>query len=99
MASYLPGTSPGFLMHTYNPRIDQISPCFQTGMSTRERLYVRVRKTYEMGHFDYAQALFHLLEDGLPTNVISLWWNKTVDENPQIVTQMTTGQSVYAISG
>ena len=86
-------------MHTYNPRTDHISPCFQAGMSTRERLYVRVRKTYEMGHFDYAQSLFHLLEDGLPTSVISLWWNKTVEEYPQVVTQMASGQSVFAISG
>ena len=99
MASYLPGISPGFLMHTYNPRTDHIAPCLQADMSTRERLYVRVRKTYEMGHYEFAQALYHLLEDGLPTHVISLWWNKTVDENPQIVTQMTFGQSVYATCG
>jgi len=99
MAFFIPGTSPGFLMHTYNPRIHHLSPCTQMGMTSRERFYVRVRKTYEMGHYEYAQALFHLLEDGLPTSVISLWWDKTVSEHPEVVTQQTSGQSVYAISG
>ncbi len=68
-------------------------------MSTRERLYVRVRKTYEYGHYDYSQSLFHLLEDGMDDNIILLVWDKWVTDHPEIMTQMTSGQSVYATRG
>ena len=86
-------------MHVYNPRAEFIPICPRRGMSRRDRLYTRVARTYAYGHYEYAQALYHLLEEGMSTYLIELWWNKQVHDAPHILTQSSTGNSVYATRG
>lgn len=86
-------------MHVYDPRTEYIPICPRRHMTRRDRLYTRMARTYAYGHYEYAQALYHLLEDGMDTHLIELWWDKTVHDNPHIVTQSSTGNSVHAARG
>lgn len=86
-------------MHTYNPRTDWIPPYISSEMSRRMRLYVMVRRTYDRGHYDFAQALYHLLEDGIDTDTCGRYWEHIKAENPSITCQQSSGCSVYAMRG
>ena len=86
-------------MHVYNPRTEWIPPRVNSDMSHRDRLYVRVRRTYELGHYEEAQALYHLLEDGVETPIIDMWWERLVAQNPMVVCQSSNGGSIRAMRG
>lgn len=86
-------------MHVYDPRTEFIPICPRRGMSRRDRLYTRVARTYAYGHYEFAQALYHLLEEGHPTQWIELWWKKALHDAPHIVTQSSAGNSVHAARG
>ena len=58
-----------------------------------------MRRTYDYGHYEEAQALFHMLEDGMPTDIIQQWWKKVVSDNPHITLQNSTGNSIRAMRG
>ena len=87
-------------MHTYIPSQTYIHPVKTEGESPREYFYRQVRRVYEFGYYDFAQGLFHLLEDGCPTDNIRLYWDKIVRENPHILTQSgTSGCSLHTMRG
>ena len=87
-------------MHTYNPATTYIHPVRTAHSTARDHFYRLVRRVYEFGHYDYSQALYHLLEDGVPTHNITLWWDKVVRENPWVMTQSGgSGKSLHAARG
>lgn len=89
-------------MHIYNPNrfvFPSVNDGDKEGL-LRQHQYWLVELWYENGHYEYAQGIFHLLEEGLDTECIALLTDKIIRDFPAVMTQSrTSGQSVYAMRG